>query len=138
MVTEILKRKGINHSTFRIKVLEILINTNKPLTQKEIESHIGSKHDRVTMYRTLKLFVKENLVHKIPVSESLCAYRYVESEVKNESDHLHFHCTECEQVYCIQNVQIQDYSLPKGFIQEDTNLIVSGICKKCNKSIKIC
>jgi Fur family ferric uptake transcriptional regulator len=51
---------------------------------------------------------------------------------KEPQNHLHFKCTVCDQVYCMTAVKLSSYSLPRGYVQLDTNFLVTGICKSCN------
>lgn len=132
MIERILENHDIVPSQFRMKVLNVLMNSNRPIFQHDIERELDLEHDRVTMYRTLKLFVKNQLVHRIPVSDNLVVYRYINSEYNNEKEHLHFHCKVCNQVFCMPHITFQEIDLPEGYKKENINLVVNGLCKKCN------
>jgi Fur family transcriptional regulator, ferric uptake regulator len=134
--SEILKQNAIIQSPLRLEVLEVLIASSKPLSQREIEQKIDKSHDRVTMYRTLKLFVEKQLIHRIAVSDNLVTFGLKTENSDSGADHLHFHCNDCDNVFCMPQVPVQKIELPKGFVGANTNLIVNGICEKCNKEIK--
>jgi Fur family transcriptional regulator, ferric uptake regulator len=128
--SELLAQKGIVKSPIRIEVLNLLLEASIPLLLKEIESKTDKSHDRVTMYRTLKLLEAKGLIHRIPLADNHSAYGIN----PGNNNHLHFHCTDCNTVYCMPQVPVQPFELPHGFQSHDTNLLVNGICETCGKN----
>ncbi|MFZ0489362.1 MAG: transcriptional repressor, partial [Salegentibacter sp.] len=37
----------------------------------------------------------------------------------------------CNETFCLTDHRIPQISLPKGYKAEDVNLVVKGICEKC-------
>lgn len=92
--------------------------------------------DRVTIYRALDRLVLEGRIHKITGLE--CSVQYAlchDCDVKTEHhhDHLHFHCSGCQRVVCIENVSPQ-FSLPAGYQIQETQFMIRGICPNCSQS----
>ncbi len=74
-VPYILKTADIQPTAFRIQVAGILLNSNKALSAKDIEEQLATTPDRVTLYRTLKLFVDKHFAHKIEVTDTHIVYQ---------------------------------------------------------------
>ncbi|MGB8706106.1 MAG: transcriptional repressor, partial [Gillisia sp.] len=93
------------------------------------------KSDRTTLYRSIKTFEEKGVVHKIDDGTGITKYALCEEgcncEIENDL-HLHFHCTSCHETICLTDYKIPQISLPKNFKAEDVNLVVKGICDKCN------
>jgi Fur family ferric uptake transcriptional regulator len=111
-------------------VFDVLSTHSVALSQKEIELKLSGPVDRVTLYRTLRLFVSRNLVHKITVDEQTVKYRLINP--KRGLRHPHFHCRTCDRVLCLPEINMPPLSLPQGFTQHSSNLLVEGICDDCN------
>ncbi|PZX19257.1 Fur family ferric uptake transcriptional regulator [Breznakibacter xylanolyticus] len=126
-VAEILKHYQLHQTPIRVQLLEVFLRADRPLSVREIEPLLEQNPDRVTLYRTLKLFVEKSIVNRIDVSEALVAYRMNES-----SQHMHFHCTSCNAVYCLPEVPIQPVYVPNGFVVTDNRFVVNGVCCRCS------
>lgn len=126
--SKLLSDKRLNVTIGRKRILEVLIESKVGLSEKEIRSQLKGGIDRATIYRTLKTFTKKGLTHPV-ITENLATKYVIKKTPKN---HLHFKCNSCEQVFCMPAVKFSDYSLPKGFIQQDSSFIITGKCKTCN------
>ena len=124
----ILSTKKLSITSSRTRILDVLLDSKVALSEKEIRGKLSDHCDRATIYRTLKTFTVKGIVHPV-ITESLVTKYVIKKDPEN---HLHFKCTSCEKVYCMTAVQLSDYTLPKGFIQYETNFLVTGICKHCN------
>ena len=126
-----LEKKQIRKTPFRIKVLELFKVSKNAISLKEIEKNLTS-FDRITLYRTLRLFIKKGLIHEVFHSSgkkyALCKEQCDEHQHKH--NHMHFHCSSCNESFCLET-HIKDFSLP-GYIIQQTDLSVHGICKNCN------
>ena len=130
---ELLKNKNIKPTSMRILVLEILSNEKTTLSLPELEIRFENA-DRTTLYRTLKTFVDKKLVHQIDdgtgsLKYALCQENCVD---KHEDSHVHFLCTKCNNTYCLDDIPTPEINLPQKFTSERVNLLVKGICEKCN------
>ena len=130
---KLLKQHGLSSTAIRLEVLGILLSHDTPVSTRDLEMQLSKPFDRVTLYRTLRVFAERKLVHRIQVSENCVAYKapYGFEEGK-AAEHLHFHCTHCDQVFCMPQIPIQEVSLPAGFQKSKSQLVVDGLCIKCN------
>ena len=114
---------NIKLTSARKSILDILINSSKPLSYEDIKDKISM--DKATFYRNITIFEEENLINSF---ESNDKKRYFEIK-KNQ--HSHFICTNCSKIECIH--EKLNLTLPEYKIE---NIIIKGICKECLKKEK--
>jgi Fur family ferric uptake transcriptional regulator len=44
---------------------------------------------------------------------------------------VHFKCNQCGQTTCLETVHIPTIVLPAGFIKQESNLLIQGVCTSC-------
>lgn len=94
-----------------------------------------AKADRTTLYRTLKTFEENGIVHQIEDGTGVSKYALCEAGCNCEIEqdlHLHFYCSNCNETVCLTEHKIPNINLPNGYIAEDANLVLKGICEKCS------
>ena len=62
---------------------------------------------------------------------ALCEQRMCSCEIETDL-HLHFHCNNCNETICLTEHKIPLIKVPDGFVSENVNLVVKGICDKCS------
>lgn len=132
---KLLKAKNISVTPFRLAVLAVFENANAAIDQKELEHALGT-FDRITLYRTIKKFLACNMIHEIvmPGEERKMALCPKECSYKHEGhihQHIHFKCTACNQVLCVETGQLPELKLA-GFQISSLELQARGICNACN------
>ncbi len=133
---EVLENNKVRPTAMRLLVLHYLLNKKVTTSLTDVENHF-EKSDRTTLYRTLKTFVENGIVHKIDDGTGVTKYALCEENCNCEIEtdlHLHFHCTKCNETVCLTEYKIPMVSLPKGYIAENVNLVVKGTCDKCNET----
>lgn len=118
----------------REEILQLFLHKNYALSHGDIEKEIANSLDRVTVYRTLKTFLDKGLIHKVLDDEGSLKYALCKeacNTAEHHHDHVHFKCTKCGQTMCL-NIDVPPLKLPKGYIANETNLLVQGTCEKCN------
>lgn len=123
----------------RIEVLSMLKSVGFALSQGDIEQKISSNFDRVTIYRTLKSFLSQGLIHKVlddlgGVKYALCKEMCHQGEQAHQHDHVHFKCNQCGQTICLEQVNIPKIQLPPRFSKLESNLLIQGICDQCHEA----
>jgi len=126
-----LEKNKIRQTPFRLEVLQLFKTSKNVLSLKEIESQLEA-FDRITLYRTLKLFKEKGLIHEILHANgkkyALCQEEC--DEHHHQHNHLHFHCSKCEESFCVEkkfaSVELTGYTV----VHSDLN--VYGVCKECN------
>ncbi|PKV52598.1 Fur family ferric uptake transcriptional regulator [Aquimarina sp. MAR_2010_214] len=134
--TSLLEKHQLRKTAPRLSVLSILKSRKTATSQPELEAMIGKDVDRVTLYRILKTFEEKGIIHKILDLNGTANYAICESscnEHDHKDNHVHFNCTVCLDIYCLENLQIPNIKMPSGFVPHTTNLIVYGICEKCSE-----
>ncbi len=141
---DILKDKHLKVTDCRVQMLELFLKEKKTITHGEIERSLITKHDRVTVYRTLHSFLEKNIIHKIASPDhigkyALCTVEDNCNECKTHTEHvhniehLHFVCEKCKSTTCIDIHLEELIPLPKGFKLNPTNITLTGFCNKCSK-----
>ena len=134
MVDEILKRNQLSVTGSRKKILELFLRKQGALAHADIERGAGEKFDRVTVYRTLQVFVEKGIIHSIPTSDNSVLYALCKDDCAqghHHDNHIHFICTRCDKTICMEDVAVPEVKLPKGFSPTHYQMIVSGVCKDC-------
>jgi Fur family ferric uptake transcriptional regulator len=118
----------------REEILHLFLLKNYALSHGDIEKEIDNSLDRVTVYRTLKTFLDKGLIHKVLDDEGSLKYALCKEAcnlAEHHHDHVHFKCTKCGQTSCL-NVNVPTIKLPKGYEVNEVNLLIQGICERCN------
>lgn len=132
----ILNHKNIRPTAMRILVYKILSSADSAISLTDLENNFKTA-DRTTLYRTIKTFENQGMVHAIEDGTGITKYALCEPlcAVGDHKDlHLHFHCTLCEETTCLTDYSIPKIRLPEDYIAQDVNLVVRGICKNCHAS----
>lgn len=133
-IEHVLESKGIRVTAMRLLIYKFLAEKEKALTLTDIE-HAFTKADRTTLYRTIKTFEEHDIVHQIDDGTGITKYALCETgcHCEIESDlHLHFRCNTCNETVCLKDHKIPQIEVPKGFVSEHVNLVVSGVCGGCS------
>ena len=129
----LIERHDIKPTANRIIVAKALANDSRSLTMAELEDRIGSI-DKSGIFRTLTLFKKHHLVHTLEDSEGV-RYELCHSHdhaIDNDM-HVHFHCEQCGETVCLEELAIPEVPLPEGYEMQSANFVIKGRCPKCKK-----
>jgi Fur family ferric uptake transcriptional regulator len=133
-IEEKLESKGIRPTAMRILIYKYMAEKEVAIALNDIENTFV-KADRTTLYRTLKTFEEKGIVHQIDDGTGTSKYALCEPGCSCELDqdlHLHFHCTNCDETVCLTEHKIPHINLPEGYMAEEANLVIKGICEKCS------
>jgi Fur family ferric uptake transcriptional regulator len=134
-IEQLLESKDIRVTAMRLLIYKFLAQKQVAVTLSDIENAF-EKADRTTLYRTIKTFEENGVVHQINDGTGITKYALCEQGCSCEIGtdlHLHFHCIICNNTICLTDHKIPQIKVPEGFISENINLVVKGICDKCNK-----
>lgn len=134
-VDTFLQKKDIRPTAMRMLIYKFLAQNKFAVALTDIENHFA-KSDRTTLYRTIKTFEEKGVVHQIDDGTGTSKYALCEEGCNCEFEtdlHLHFHCNICDQTICLTDHKIPQINIPEGFIAEDANLVLKGICDKCSQ-----
>lgn len=130
----ILEKRELKKTPVRLDVLKALTDSPSALSQHEIEEKFDKSFDRITLYRTLKSFEEKGIVHRIYNSFGEAKYAICHDSCEEHAHtdhHLHFNCLRCKRTFCINEVHVPHFHLPKGMQALHYNFSVEGICDKC-------
>ena len=133
-VNDILKQNRLSITGSRQKILGLFLSKNGALSHADIEKKTGESFDRVTVYRTLQTFVESGIIHLIPTTDNSIKYALCKNDCArghHHDNHVHFICDECSKTICLDDVNIPVVRLPKGFIPQHAEMVVTGVCGEC-------
>jgi Fur family ferric uptake transcriptional regulator len=124
----------VRPTAMRLLIYKFLARKEIAVTLSDIENAF-EKADRTTLYRTIKTFEEKDIVHQIDDGTGITKYALCEQgcncDIKNDL-HLHFHCNNCNETTCLTDHKIPQIKVPDGFVSENVNLVIKGICDKCS------
>ena len=135
-IDDILKRNQLSVTGSRKKILELFLASKGALAHGDIEKKTGEKFDRVTVYRTLQVFLEKGIIHNIPTSDNSVRYALCKddcTEGHHHDNHVHFVCVNCGNTICLADVLVPEVKLPIGFKPKESQMVVEGVCKDCQK-----
>lgn len=133
-IKEKLLGKNIKPSHHRIRIFQYLALSKFHPTVEMIYNDLIDEIptlSKTTVYNTLNIFVKANLVRVLSIDEVESRY-----DITTES-HGHFLCKSCGKIYDFEFENISlDSSELKDFQTHEKNVYFSGICSRCFKDKK--
>ena len=88
--------------------------------------------DRSTLFRTLTILNDAHLLHNVDDGSGVQKYCVCHhDDTRHCTGHVHLTCRLCHRTVCLTHVKIPPVPLPDGFIPEETEYVVKGICAKC-------
>jgi Fur family ferric uptake transcriptional regulator len=132
---DLLTRHHLKKTAPRLRVLSMMSSRNTATSQPDLES-VMNDIDRVTLYRILSAFEEKGIIHKVFDLDGTANYALCTSncdEGHHHDEHLHFNCTQCKNVYCLNDLQLPAINLPAGFEPQAFTLYATGLCPKCSK-----
>lgn len=130
-----LREQGLPVTQQREAVAEIVFASDEHLSVDDIERHLRQEGDRIgkaTIYRTLDLLVKSQLVEEHDFGEGFKRY---EHRLSRQPEHEHLICLECggvtefksEEIGRIKSRVREDH----GFVPSRHRLEIYGLCESC-------
>jgi len=129
-----LLKRNIKPTAMRKLVLIVLMEQKVAISLSDLENKFD-KVDKVTLYRTLKTFEENKLIHSIDDGTGSLKYALCKEtcQCHPEELHVHFLCTICNQTYCLNEISVPLIHLPVNFSLESVNMVVKGICANCKE-----
>jgi len=139
---KILRQNQIKTTRVRLKVLNVLIKSDIALSHHEIAETLDDEViDKVTLYRTLKLFESKKLVHKVATKDrnwqyAICLQK--SNVITINRSHAHFICDACDKIFCMPETKtdlaISKISYPDNFMITGKELRLHGLCPECQNT----
>ena len=127
-----LESRKIKPTAMRQLVLSVLTDRTTAISLPDLEKKF-EKVDRTTLYRTLKTFEENKLIHSIDDGSGAVKYALCLDKCECQPDdlHVHFSCIECNHIYCLNDLSIPSINLPHGFQLDSVNMVMKGRCPNC-------
>lgn len=124
--------KQTRNTQAKTEILHVLKQTGNAMSHGELQEKLNGLCNRVTIYRVLERLENEGKIHKIINVDGVVNYAICKDcrKENHSHNHLHFNCEQCKKVICIENIT-PEVNLPKNFIVNRYNLVISGICPVC-------
>jgi len=130
---ETLKAKGYRITPQRSMIIDVLHRAEKHITPEEIHKQVAAIYPEVnksTVYRTLELLKKVNLVDETDLGKNKLYYHHAE-----HGHHHHLICQKCgrtididEEIFDpVEKVLVQKY----GFVPDIRHMAIFGHCANC-------
>lgn len=127
---EVLNSHKIKRTSCREGIIEVVMSSEKALSEGEIREKMAGNYDRTTLYRSFKTLEEHKIIHKVFVDNHLVKYAFNNSW-SSSREHAHFFCNGCNTVKCVEPFPGQKYHLPEGYVSDETEIIIKGICAGC-------
>jgi Fur family ferric uptake transcriptional regulator len=132
---DMLDKHQLKKTAPRLRVLSMMYSKNTATSQPDLEN-VMHDIDRVTLYRILNVFEEKGIIHKVFDLDGTANYAVCHSDCEanhHHDEHVHFNCTVCKNVYCLNELSLPSITIPAGFKLESFTLYATGLCPKCNK-----
>lgn len=114
------------------KIVFDLLQNQGPQTTQVLIKRAEAQVDRATVYRTLELFERLGIVHRLNIGWK---YKYELSDVFMEHHH-HFYCSNCGKSYDLSanamlETMVDSLAAKEGFSPRGHHLEIYGLCPAC-------
>ncbi len=132
-IVTMLTKKNLAKTPCRVEILRTLIGSDSAMSEQELRQKMTHDYDRTTVYRTLRNFLSLGIIHSVALEGNDIRYAITKSsECYADDVHVHFHCSQCTGVFCLHADLFTKPELPEHFSAKNYDLIIDGICEKCN------
>lgn len=127
---------GIRPTAVRILVWDCVSAQSETFSLADME-HLMPHMDRSSIFRALRLFAEHHLLHTIDDGTGQQKYCVCRCKHSSHINHVHFTCLKCGKTYCLEDYTIPIVPLPEGFMMDDAEYIIKGVCERCSNKINI-
>ena len=131
---DILQNKNLSVTPLRVEVLGIINSSLSALSAQEIGGKLN-EYNRITLYRTLKSFIYKGIIHEIALTGLEPKYALCRDKCSSEThnhQHVHFRCTKCNKVLCVEAERMPKIKIP-NFNIDSLEIQAKGICNQCSE-----
>lgn len=127
----LLRNTGLRKTIGRVKIIEALMEADRPLTGAELIALLGrDAMDPASVYRVLSVFAERRIVHRIDGADNVARFALN----RGAANHPHFTCRSCGKMDCLEKIPLPHVDAgPEGYVIETENLVLSGLCARCNR-----
>lgn len=97
--TDVLRAHGFRVTKGRIRLLDVLARSGKPLSVQELRAKLENAQDQATLYRTLTDLATAGIVRRVDLNTGTAHFEYT----PGREHHHHVVCTRCGTIEDIDN-----------------------------------
>lgn len=129
-----LEDRGIKATAIRLLIFKAMLKADKAFSLSSLEETLDTI-DKSTLSRTLTLFHNQRLIHSIDDGSGSMKYSVCSEDCQCtiKDLHVHFNCTRCKSTFCLESISIPRVSLPDGFVLQNINFVMKGLCAECSE-----
>ena len=121
-------------------ILNIIKSKKEEFTIKDIYNDLKEEVGLTTIYRMIDKLVEEKIVNKTIGKDNNTYYQYLGK--CSHDNHFYLKCEHCgklEHIDCDCITDLWSHIFKEhNFKPSKENIIINGLCKKCNKEVEIC
>jgi len=121
---------NIRNTKQRTAIKDVFTRHQRPLSTREIHQSARKVVPRLgiaTVYRSVNSLLEEGWLIRIDVPGNPVCY-----ERAGQDHHHHFLCRACHKVFDLPGCMLtKGTGIPKGFVLEDHEVILYGVCNAC-------
>jgi len=127
-----LSKSGLRLTAARRSLLDLLGDSDRPLSVEEISERSDGRFDLVTVYRNMDVFAELGVVQSIQLENGKALY-----ELSDVGGHHHHHivCRSCHKVeridFCMGG-ELERYASQRGYSSLKHTIEVFGLCPVCD------
>ena len=128
-----LESKNVKPTAMRTLVYKTLADSGKAMSLGDLEQRF-EKVERSTIFRTLKSFQDNYIVHTVDDGTGSVKYAVCDEDCACTLHdlHVHFVCKRCCRTRCMKELPIPYVKLPDGYTYENAQFIINGVCPRCD------
>lgn len=135
---QLLLEKDIKPTATRLLVVRAMLEADCALSLTNLEARLTTV-DKSTIFRALTLFLEHHLIHAVSDGSGQTKYALCPSGCHCgkadghhlEGLHIHFSCESCHRTFCLRGLPIPEVKLPEGFVLNNANYVLMGLCPEC-------
>ncbi len=127
----VLQKHGCRITEQRMKILGFLMKNTKSHALSEIERRFREKIDRVTIYRTLNIFIKKGFVLKFININGTSFFVFKERKRKMKAAHPHMRCVICGEIICLPELPAEYLKSLAKYEMGVSQFYSEGTCPNC-------
>ncbi len=134
--SQLLRANNLKITQPRLRVLDSISEKPTAISQPDLEKILGTEIDRVTLYRILASFEEKGILHKVfdlngTATYALCSTKC--SQHHHHDQHVHFICSVCNSVFCLDEISLPKITLPPNFSLHSIAINAVGLCDSCKE-----
>ncbi|MFV0482625.1 MAG: Fur family transcriptional regulator [Bacteroidales bacterium] len=132
---KLLRDRKLKATPTRLKVMSSIFEYKKAMPMADIQKALRD-FDRVTLYRTINVLMDNGIIHKALVDNNETYYAICNNKCSPSChlhQHVHFKCTNCHTVTCVQTKSPITFAIPNHVI-DSFDIEATGLCASCKNN----